>query len=321
MRARRAGRLVPLTVLALVACAEGRTDVGRGWVEGREVDVAPLTGGRLVAVHVDEGDTVAIGDTIARLSKGSTTAEVDVARGRVAAARARLRELERGTRTQDIAAARASLEGAEAELVRARRELERVEALDARELTSARALDDARAAALSAASRRDVARETLARLRAGATPEQLDAARSDAAAAEAALDAAESVAAELVLLAPAGGPVIVRVFDPGEVVPAGAPVVTILDDDARWLRVWVSQERLGRIGVGSTARARVDGVPDTTFAATVSSIATHAEFTPRVALTEDERADLMFAVRLSVDDPGGMLRVGVPVEVDFEAVP
>ena len=306
-------------LIALAGCGERGGSAARGWVEGREVDVAPLTGGRLVAVQVEEGDTVAIGDTIARLSMGATTAEVDVARGRVAAATARLRELERGARAEDIAAARASLEGAEAELRRARRELERVESLDSLDLTSDSAVDDARAAALSAAARRDVARQTLARLRAGATSEQLEAARSDAAAAAAALSAAESVAGELVLLAPVRGPVIVRAFDAGEVVATGAPVVTILARDERWLRVWVSQARLGGIGVGSRARARVDGLPDTSFVATVSSIATHAEFTPRVALTEDERADLMYAVRLTVEDPGGTLRVGLPVEVEFGA--
>ena len=311
-------RAVAASALLVLAACDGDADaLARGWVEGREVDVAPLTGGRLVSVLVDEGDTVATGDTIARLSMGATTAEVDVARGRLATATARLRELERGARVEDIAAARATLAGADAELERARRELVRIESLDSLDLTSDRALDEARATTLSAAARRDVARETLARLRAGATREQLDAARSEVAAASAAVAAAESVAAELVLLAPAAGPVLVRAFDAGEVVPAGRPVVTILDGDRRWLRVWVPQSVLGNVGPGTRARVHVDGLPDTSFVATVSSIATHAEFTPRVALTEDERADLMYAVRLDVVDPGGLLRVGLPVEVAF----
>jgi HlyD family secretion protein len=63
----------------------------------------------------------------------------------------------------------------------------------------------------------------------------------------------------------------------------------------------------------------VDGLEGTTVRATIASIATRAEFTPRVALTEDERADLMYAVRLRLDDPAGLLRVGLPVEARFES--
>lgn len=315
----RTRHLLAVLLVATVGCDGADGTTARGWVEGREVDVAPLTGGRIVAVSVDEGDTVTTGDTIARLSMGATSAEVDVARARAATAEARVRELERGARPEDLAAARASLEGAAAELERARRELERVESLDSLDLTSESALDDARALALAAAAKRDVARETLARLRAGATREELDAARAELAAAQAAVDAAQSIAGELVLVAPVSGPVLVRSFDPGEVVAAGAPIVTVLAGDERWLRVWVAQEALGRVRVGSDAAVRIDGMPDTTFAAVVTSIATHAEFTPRVALTDEERADLMYAVRLSVRDDGGRLRVGVPVEVDFGA--
>lgn len=316
---RRAGVSVIALVVALGACNGDDELVARGWVEGREVDIGPLTGGRLVSVRVDEGDTVAVGDTIALLSMGATASEADVARARVATASARLRELEHGPRREDIAAARATLEGAEAELSRARRELERVESLDSMELSSAQTLDSARAATAAALSRRDVAQANLARLTAGTRPEELAAARAELSAARAALAGAESIADELVLVAPVAGPVTLRAFDPGEVVGAGAPVVTVLAGDERWIRVWVPQRTLGQVRVGTDARVRIDGLPDTAFAATVATISTHAEFTPRVALTDDERADLMYALRMTVDDPGGLLRVGLPVEADFSA--
>lgn len=312
-------RLLLAAVLGcgVVACADDDGLVVRGWVEGREVDVAPLAGGRLLSVLVDEGDTVAIGDTVAVLSRDATLAEAEVARGRAEAAAARLLELERGARAEDIASAEAELAAAEAELVRVRRELVRVESLDSLDLTSQQALDDARTLTLRAAARRDVAREALRRLRRGARPEQLEAARAELNAARAALSGAESVAGELVLVSPVSGPVLVRAHDPGEVVGAGMPVVTVLAGDERWVRVWVPQGALRDIGVGRRARLAVDPLRDTTFAAIVTSVATRAEFTPRVALTEDERADLMYAVRLRIDDPRGLLRVGLPVEARF----
>lgn len=307
-------------VLLLSSCAEGGGTVARGWVEGREVDIAAMTTGRVVAMRVDEGDTVQAGDTIALLSREATAAEAAVARARMEAAAARVRELERGARAEDIGAARAELEGAEAEHARASVELRRLESIESPAFMSEQELDNARTAVLRAAARRDVAREALARLRAGATREQLDAARSELAAARAALAGAESVAGELVVVAPVSGPVLVRAFEPGEVVAAGAPLVTVLANDERWVRVWVSQRALAGTRVGSSVRVSIDGVDSAGFEATVASIATRAEFTPRIALTEDERADLMYAVRLNVRDPAGLLRVGVPVEAHFGAV-
>ncbi|HUF14116.1 MAG TPA: HlyD family efflux transporter periplasmic adaptor subunit [Longimicrobiales bacterium] len=314
MRRRLAWLLLPL---APVACDGGDDVVARGWIEGREVAVAPMTGGRLLSVLVEEGELVRRGDTVAVLTRGATTAEAGAARARAEAAAARLRELERGARPEDIGAARAELQGAEAELARARAELERLESLDSLDFVAEQRMDDARAVALRAASRRDVAREALTRLQRGARPEQVEAARAELDAARAALAAAESVAGELVLTSPVSGPVLVRVFEPGEVVGAGAPVITVLAGDERWVRVWLPQVALGAVRVGTRARLSIDPLPDTTFSGTVTSIASRAEFTPRVALTEDERADLMYAVRLRVDDPGGRLHVGLPVEARF----
>ena len=305
-------------VIVVGGCGDDDRRVARGWVEGREVDVGAMTAGRLSVVRVQEGDTVTVGDTIALISRDATLAEADVARGRMATAAARLRELERGTRAEDIAAARAELAGVDAELEHAQRELARLEPLEDAGGISQQTIDDARTAVVHAAARREVVRERLARLRAGATREQLEAARAELAAARAAFAAAESVAEELVVVAPVSGPVLVRAFEEGEVVGAGAPIVTVLAGDERWVRVWVPQEVLQDVRVGSTARVSIDGGASGAVTARVASIATRAEFTPRVALTEDERADLMYAVRLDVDESAPALRVGVPVEARFE---
>jgi HlyD family secretion protein len=66
---------------------------------------------------------------------------------------------------------------------------------------------------------------------------------------------------------------------------------------------------------------RVDGYADTSFAGRITEIAPRAEFTPRVALTERERADLVFAIRVAIDDAGGRLKAGMPVELDIPLLP
>ena len=241
-------------LLGLSGCDGDDGVVARGWVEGREVDVAPMAAGRILAVLVDEGDTLEVGDTVALLSRDATLADAEVARGRADAALARLQELERGARAEDIAAAQAELQGAEAELLRARRELARVEALDSANLSSDQLVDEARTLALRAASRRDVAREALARLRRGARPEQIAAARAELEAARAALTGALSTAGELLLVSPVAGPVLVRSFEPGEVVAAGAPVVTVLGGRRALGTRVAGAERPGR-GDGGRASA------------------------------------------------------------------
>ena len=68
-------------------------------------------------------------------------------------------------------------------------------------------------------------------------------------------------------------------------------------------------------------RLRVDGYPDTAFAGRISEIAPRAEFTPRAALTERERADLVFGIKVSTDDAGGRLKAGMPVQVEIPLLP
>jgi HlyD family secretion protein len=80
------------------------------------------------------------------------------------------------------------------------------------------------------------------------------------------------------------------------------------------VRVYVRQAALPGLAVGQRGVARLDEGGGT-FAGRVTSIAHEAEYTPRVALTEDERADLMFAVRLTLDDSTGRLKAGLPVTV------
>jgi HlyD family secretion protein len=101
----------------------------------------------------------------------------------------------------------------------------------------------------------------------------------------------------------------------GEVVAPGTPVLTVGESTKPWVRVYVSPPDAARLTVGAPAVATLDDLPDRTFPGRITSVATKAEFTPRVALTEDERADLLFAVRVELEDSTGMLKAGLPVNV------
>jgi HlyD family secretion protein len=184
---------------------------------------------------------------------------------------------------------------------------------------SRQTLDNARAAATQASALRDAARENLRLLRQGTRAAQVEAARAEVAGAEAALQSARETAGELTLVAPVDGVVLLRSAEAGEAVAAGQPVITLGDPRRPWTRVYVNQAVLPTLRVGQTVTARLDAFPDRTFRGRIASLNPRAEFTPRVALTEDEREDLLFGVRVEFDDPSGMLKAGLPLTVDLPA--
>ena len=314
-----AALLAPLAVAA--GCGESRAaDIqGTGTLEVVEVDVAPLTPGRVVRVLVQEGATVRAGETVAILAQPTLPSDIDGRRARVAAAEAQLRDLERGARPAEIDAAEAQLRTAQAEAERTARDLTRLQSLFEGGAISRQQLDAARAAAQVAAGRRDAAHEALRLIRQGARPEQISAARAELASARAALQAAERTAGDLTLATPVGGVVVSRNAEPGEVVGAGQSVITVADPARPYVRIYVNQRVLPLIRRGASATATLDAFPDRRFPGQVTAINPRAEFTPRVALTEEEREDLLFGVKVELNDTSGMLKAGLPVTVRIPA--
>jgi HlyD family secretion protein len=305
--------------ILLTACSreDGDAIEAVGTVEIREHDVAPMTAARVVRLLVDEGAAVDAGDTVAVLSMATLAADIDQARARVATTQAALREAEAGPRSAEIERAEADLRAAEAEADRAAKDLVRIQALTESGALAEQQLDGARTLATTTANRRDALRETLRLLRQGTRPERIAGARGEVETARAALAAAQATRSDLVLLAPVSGIVLGRHAEAGEVVTPGTPVMTVGESAKPWVRVYVSAGDAARLTVGGPAVAILDDLPDREFPGRIASLATKAEFTPRVALTDRERADLLFAVRVDLEDATGTLKPGLPVTVKF----
>ena len=298
----------------LLGCGRHRDDsiLAHGTIEVVETDVSPMATARLLRVAVEEGDAVRVGDTLAILTQANLAATLNGQRARVLVAEAALRDLERGARVEEIAAAEADLSGAESDVTRTTRDLERARTLAAGRAISQQAVDNANDAVTAATSRRDAARERLALLRAGTRPERVRQARAEYASARAALAAAEANATDLVLLAPVDGVVFERYAETGEVLTAGSPALTLGQVARPWVRVFLPAQDVARIRLGQPATVTLDGLPGRSFPGVVAVINPRAEFTPRVALTEQERADLMFGVRIDVADSTGAVKPGLP---------
>ena len=288
-----------------------------GTIEYVEVDVAPMVPARVTRVWVDEGATVRAGDTLVSLTQATLAPDIEGRRARVSAAQAQLRDLEAGARPAQIERAQAELRLAESEALRTANDLARYKPLLDSGSISEQQYEAASTAAAGAAARRDAAAESLRLLREGARPDQVQGARAEVESARAALDASLRTASDLTLTARAGGTVTGRHVEPGEILGAGEPAMTIGQTDAPWARVYVGPALLPRIAVGDTVTGVLDDFPDRPVTGRIVALNDRAEFTPRVALTEEERADLLFGVKIEWDDPGGRLRAGLPITVRF----
>jgi HlyD family secretion protein len=287
-----------------------------GTVEATESDLGFPLPGQIAALAVREGDRVSPGQELASLVDAEPAARVAAAEAQVAAARAQLAEAQRGPRVEEIAQARAGVAAAASRLEDARRDAERARVLFDGGAISREALDRASTGAQVAEAAHVQASEQLAALERGTRPERIAAAGAQLRQSEAALEQARAVLANTRIAAPFAGIVTVRHREPGEVLGAGVPVVSVMNPEDRWVRIYVPETRIGVVSIGQGAVITSDSHGEREFAGEVSVIADEAEFTPRNVQTPEERTKLVYAVKIRVTgDPDILLKPGITVDV------
>ncbi len=147
---------------------------------------------------------------------------------------------------------------------------------------------------------------------------KLEQARSAVIQAETALDSIDVQMKKLVVLAPSSGVLLARGIEPGEVVAAGASVMTIGLLENLNITVYVPEDLYGAIKLGQQAEVTVDSFPGRVFSATITNISDKAEYTPRNVQTVEGRKTTVFAVRLSLTNSDLALKIGMPADVTFE---
>jgi membrane fusion protein YbhG len=146
---------------------------------------------------------------------------------------------------------------------------------------------------------------------------QLDAAKASVKQVQAQLSELETQMVKLTVSAPQDGVVLTRSVQPGEVAQAGMTVMTIAKLDTLKVTVYIPEDRYGEVKLGDSATLSADSFPGESFTASVTRIADQAEYTPRNVQTKEERQTTVYAVELSVDNPDGKLKPGMPVDVTF----
>jgi multidrug efflux pump subunit AcrA (membrane-fusion protein) len=155
-------------------------------------------------------------------------------------------------------------------------------------------------------------------LRAGATEEELAVAAAQIAEAEAGVQAVDEQIARMTLYAPIGGLVLEQVIHVGELAVPGIPLVTLANLDRVELTVYVAASHLNQVWLTQEVWVSVDSFPSRRFAGTVIHIADEAEFTPRSVQTAEERANLVYAIRIQLENADHALKPGMPADAHFE---
>jgi HlyD family secretion protein len=296
--------------------------VASGTVEATDAQLGFQVPGRVVSIAAREGDRVTAGQELARLDRSELEARRAQSAAQVEAAQAGLAELERGSRREEIAQARAALAAVEERRADAERDLARTRRLFEGGAVSREALDKAQVALDVIRSQRTQAAEQVRLVEAGPRVERKDAARAQVSQAEAALRATEATLGNTVISAPFDGVVTVRHREPGEIVPAGSPVVTVMDPASRFVRIYIPENRVGAVRLGTRAAITADTYPGKTYPGEVSFIASEAEFTPKSVQTTEERVRLVYEVKVRVTgDPKFDLKPGLPADVRLEESP
>lgn len=311
--------VVVAVLLGAAACGGGDGDgviAASGTVEATRADLGFQVPGRILELVPREGDTVPAGRELARLDLRELEAARDAARAQAEAAEARLAELRRGSRPEEVAQAEAMARAAGERAEDALRDAQRTRRLFEGGAVSRQALDRAQTALQVAEAGRDQAAQALELARQGPRSETVRAQEAVVEQARANLARAEAAVSYGIIVAPFPGRVTVRHREPGETVGAGAPVLTLLDPEDRWVRIYVRQDQIGAVQVGMAAEIVSDTYPERSYAGEVTFIGSEAEFTPRNVQTAEERIKLVYPVKVRITgDPGFELKPGIPADV------
>lgn len=302
-----------LTFIALTGCSPEDSGIN-GYVEGDYLRIAPTSAGVLKNLSVERGDTVTAGQPLFSLDLEKLLISRTAAEAALDEAEARLNNMKKGQRPEEIAVLREQKLQAEADLRGAADRLKRSAPL-AQKGYATKAESDADRAAFAKASAR--VQEMSAQLKTAA----LGAREDEIAAAQAAVDAAKQsllTAVKLVLesapKAAAAGRIEDVFYRPGEFVPAGAPVVSLLPPENVKIRFFVPEKTLAQVRHGMTVGIACDSCP-AGLEGKVSFISSQAEYTPPVIYSTGSRDKLVFMVEAKPLAHAAALHPGQPVDI------
>ena len=312
--------IVLLSVFAYRAYVEqeSRAQLLTGTVEATRVEVSAKESGYIDEILVREGMAVRAGDVAARIGRRDLAAARLRDEAALAHAQTNLARTQSGSRAEEIRAAAERTRAARAAADRAGADYARGAELLAEGAIAQQAFDALREARDTADANLHAREEEQRLLENGSRPEDIRMAEEDVRRQQAILAMDDSVIDDLTIRIPRNGIVLTKNYEAGEFVRAGASVATLIDPADIWIKIYVTTDMLGSIHLGDSARVYIDGQAEP-LSGMIAEISDAAEFTLRQSITKNERANLVFGVKVAVDNAAGILKPGMPADVDLGA--
>ncbi len=272
--------IIFIAVLIVVFTRTETTDIyGSGMIEVLEIDISTKITGQIQTLRVEEGDVVKQGDTLVIIDHRELLAQKDETLASIRAAQQTFEEL--------------TLKKANTE-----KNLERIQNLYATGDVAQKELEDYELQLQIISSEENKAQAVLQ-------------------AAQARLALVQTQIDNAYITSTLDGVVLTKNFHKGEMVFAGAKIVTVGDLNSAWLKIYLTETDVGKVSLGSEAHVSVDAYPNDVFTGTVTWISSEAEFTPKNIQTKDERAELVFAIKITLPNSSQKLLPGMPAEASI----
>jgi len=249
---------------------------GSGIIEVEEVAISAKVSGLISDLRIDEGSKVKTGDTMIILDHKELSAQENMAKAGLVVA------------NQTLIAAQQQKQNLETNLERSRK------------LHSTGNLSDAEWENIQ--TQYEVVKANLEKANAGVKVSQAQ------------LELAQSQLNNAYIISPIDGVVLAKNFDKGELVFPGAQLLKLGDLTKTWLKIYIPEKEMGRLHLDSKATVNIDAYPKRTFDGKVTWISSEAEFTPKNIQVKEERAQFVFAVKISIPNPDLLLMPGMPAD-------
>lgn len=288
-----------------------------GTIEATQVDLSAKASGIIETFSFREGDKLTKGELVAELSRKDLVAQKERDAMALMKAKAQLADLTSGSREQEKVEASANVEIARANYDKAQTDLTRNETLFNEGVISQEEFDRSKLNEELERNRLQAAEARLSLIESGSRPQLIAAAKAEVERSEAILKATEAMLEDLKIYSPINGVILTKNFEVGEYAQTGAALATIADLNDLWIKVYIPTDDLPVVKLGQPVTFTVSG-ESTTFEGIVCEIASWGEFTPKTIQTKEERTNIVFGVKIRINNGQGILKPGMPADVVFK---
>lgn len=287
-----------------------------GTVEATTVDLNAKMAGSIKTLSVDTGDTVEKGQLVAEILRNDLAAQRERDALTVEKAEAVLADLLSGARSQEKKEAVNNVNIAQTNYNKALSDYERIKALYEAGAISEVDYENAKVKKELTKNQLGATTAKLNLIESGTRPQQIEAAKAELQRSKAILKASEAVLDDLKIDSPVTGTVLTKNYEVGEYAQMGAPIVNVADLKDLWIKVYIPTDDLPYIKLGQKVSFSVSGI-EKNFNGVVEEIAAKGEYTPKTIQTKKERTNVVFGVKIKIDNEEGTLKPGMPADVVF----